>query len=87
MPEGIHNLKVSVDAESYYVLYEYSADPEYAITVHGASEVITFKVKDPDSPEPFPTAVVATSLALVAVIGVGLLVYFKKRHAKSGDKA
>ena len=31
-------------------------------------------------PEPFPTALVTTvSVALVAVIGVGLLVYFKKR--------
>jgi nitrous oxidase accessory protein NosD len=34
----------------------------------------------PDLPEPFPTALVATaSGTLVAVIGVGLLVYFKKR--------
>jgi hypothetical protein len=38
--------------------------------------------------EPFPTALVATaSGASVAIIGAGLLVYFKKRRAKSGDEA
>jgi hypothetical protein len=43
----------------------------------GASETITFNV---EVPEPFPTAlVVAASVATVAVMGVGLLVYFKKR--------
>jgi hypothetical protein len=41
----------------------------------GASETIHFKVE-----QPFPTTLVATvSAASVAVIGVGLLVYFKKR--------
>ena len=30
-------------------------------------------------PEPFPTALVIASIASVAVVGVGLLVYFKKR--------
>jgi LPXTG-motif cell wall-anchored protein len=30
-------------------------------------------------PEPFPTAMVTTSVITVAVIGAGLLVYFKKR--------
>ena len=41
----------------------------------GASETITFTIE-----VPFPTALVATaSLTAVAVVGVGLLVYFKKR--------
>jgi multisubunit Na+/H+ antiporter MnhC subunit len=32
--------------------------------------------------EPFPTALVVASVVLVAVIGISLLVYFKKRsHA------
>jgi parallel beta-helix repeat protein len=44
----------------------------------GASETITFNV---EVPEPFPTAlVVAASIATVSVVGVGLLVYFKKRE-------
>jgi parallel beta-helix repeat protein len=44
----------------------------------GASETTTFTVA---KPEPFPTTLVAaTSVAVVAVVGVGLLVYFKKRN-------
>jgi hypothetical protein len=42
----------------------------------GASETIYFNV---EVPEPFPTAMVTTSVITVAVIGAGLLVYFKKR--------
>jgi N-acetylneuraminic acid mutarotase len=43
----------------------------------GASQTVTFTVA---VPEPFPTALVATvSGASIAVIGVSLLVYFKKR--------
>jgi hypothetical protein len=43
----------------------------------GASATLTFNVK---APEPFPTIfIVAASVATVAVVGVGLLVYFKKR--------
>jgi hypothetical protein len=33
--------------------------------------------------EPFPTTLVVASVVLVAVIGVGLMVYFKKRNRKS----
>lgn len=44
----------------------------------GASETINFSV---EVSEPFPTALVATaSGASVAIIGIGLLVYFKKRN-------
>jgi len=49
----------------------------------GASETIIFNVdkpEPPEPPEPFPTTLVATaSAASVAIIGAGLLVYFKKR--------
>ena len=46
----------------------------------GASETMHFSV---DVPEPFPTTLVAAaSGASVAIIGVGLLVYFKKRNHK-----
>jgi LPXTG-motif cell wall-anchored protein len=42
----------------------------------GASETIWFSVADP-----FPTTLVAVvSGASVAIIGIGLLVYFKKRN-------
>jgi parallel beta-helix repeat protein len=47
----------------------------------GASETIIFNI---DVPEPFPTILVVASIITVAIIGIVLLVYFKKRHAKSG---
>ena len=51
----------------------------------GASETVNFTL---EVPEPFPTTLVAAaSVATVAIIGVGLLVYFKKsRHSKMTDK-
>jgi hypothetical protein len=42
----------------------------------GASETICFRVE-----VPFPTALVTASTASVAVVGVGLLAYFKKRKS------
>jgi hypothetical protein len=61
------------------------ANGEHNLTVYatdeagnmGASETIYFTVA---VPEPFPTSLVAvTSVATVIVVGVALLVYFKKR--------
>ena len=43
----------------------------------GASETVYFSVD-----EPFPTALVVAPIESVAVISVGLLVYFKKRNHK-----
>jgi hypothetical protein len=40
----------------------------------GASETILFTVN-----VPFPTTLVIASVSTVAVVGIGLLVYFKKR--------
>jgi hypothetical protein len=59
---------------------------EHNVTVYAtdnvgniASETITFTIAEPE-PEPFPTTLVATgAVATIAVVGVGLLVYFKKR--------
>jgi parallel beta-helix repeat protein len=46
----------------------------------GASETITFLITEETEPEPFPTALVAVaSITSITVIGIGLLVYFKKR--------
>ena len=42
----------------------------------GASETIIFNI---DVPEPFPTTLVLASVITVAVVSIGLLVYFKKR--------
>lgn len=47
----------------------------------GASETIYFNISQPPSEtEPFPTTLVIATIAAVAVISVGLLVYFKKRN-------
>jgi hypothetical protein len=43
----------------------------------GASEIVFFTITEP--PESFPTTLVIAPIALVAVVGVGLVVYFKKR--------
>jgi hypothetical protein len=42
----------------------------------GASQTIPFTI---DQPEPFPTALIAIGVVPATVIGIGLLVYFKKR--------
>ena len=42
----------------------------------GASETVYFNV---DAPEPFPTASVAVGITSAAVVGIGALIYFKKR--------
>jgi len=65
LPIGVHNVTV------------YAWDAAGNV---GASETITFTVTEP-KPESFPTApVAAASVASIAVVGVGLLVYFRKRH-------
>jgi hypothetical protein len=43
----------------------------------GASETVHFTIEEP--PKPFPTTMVIAPIALVSVIGSGLLFYFKKR--------
>ena len=48
----------------------------------GVSETVIFTVEE--LPEPFPTMIVIAPVGSIAFVGVGLLVYFKKRHAKSG---
>jgi hypothetical protein len=44
----------------------------------GTSETNSFTVAK--EPEPFPTTLIIASIASVAVIGVGLLFYFRKRN-------
>jgi hypothetical protein len=50
----------------------------------GVSEIVMFKVA---KPEIFPTVpVVVVSAVLIAAVAAGLLVYFKKRHPKTGGR-
>jgi hypothetical protein len=52
----------------------------------GTSETIIFTIaKDPESPELFPITLITASIASVTVIGVGLLVYFRRRSHRAED--
>jgi N-acetylneuraminic acid mutarotase len=64
LSNGLHNITV------------YAKD-EFENT--GVSETISFSVDVPEPSESLPTIVVIAPIASVAVVGVGLLVYFKKR--------
>ena len=64
LSNGLHNVTVYVKDEFENM---------------GASEIVHFTIFH-EPPEPFPAApVAAASVATFAVVGVGLLVYFKKR--------
>jgi N-acetylneuraminic acid mutarotase len=47
----------------------------------GTSETIYFSIANEQKPESFPTTLIVASVVLVAVIGIGLLVYFRKRNS------
>jgi N-acetylneuraminic acid mutarotase len=68
---GLHNVTVYAEDEFENI---------------GASDTVIFSIIT--KPEPFPTALVATGsgVLVAAVVGFGLLVYFRKRHAGMGDK-
>ena len=64
-------------SEGVHYITAYAWD--YADNV-GFSETVIFTIIQEPKPEPFSTAlVVSASVALVAIIGTALLVYFKKR--------
>jgi hypothetical protein len=64
---------LSTDVVEQYTPFGYGTIPQPTLEPHS---------------EPFSTMLVAAASAvLVAIIGVGLLVYFKKRRAKSGAEA
>ncbi len=75
LKEGAHNVTVSLEADSYYVLYVVGQGFTLpSVAMHVASETIYFNVE-----VPFPTTIVIAPMASVAIIGSGLLLYFKKR--------
>ena len=78
LTEGVHSVKVSLDADSHYVLH---VDAEGftlpSVTVHAESDTVNFTI------QLFPTTLVVTvSGASVAVVAAALLVYFKKYKHK-----
>jgi len=75
IPEGNHRITINAYASGYYIegLTVYSSE------IRGSSSVC-FSIEKQIIGKPFPTTpVAAASVATVAVVGVGLLVYFKKR--------
>jgi hypothetical protein len=75
---GIGDTPYAIDADNvdnYPLMYPYDIEKD------------TIALPTPETePEPFPTMLVVASVITVAVVIVGLLVYFKKRQ-KAGDKA
>jgi N-acetylneuraminic acid mutarotase len=58
----------------------YSVNEQYTPIDYGASDLTTPSPStEPQEPIQFPEVFVAASVAIFAIVGVGLLVYFKKR--------
>ena len=74
--DGIGDIPYIIDANNidHYPLMKPVAIPELS---DGTGNIPEFP-DGTDKTEPFPTLVVAVSVAVVAVVAVGLLVYFKK---------
>jgi hypothetical protein len=70
LPDGDHNVTVSIDLLGNQTI-EMDFFASVPFTIHNTSQS--------ESQEPFPTVLVVASVVLVAVVGAGLLLYFKKR--------
>jgi hypothetical protein len=94
LQKGDYLIDVGLEANSYYLVYDYYTAENVtggmpigillpssslsSVIVTGSSEMIRFAV---GASEPFPVVpVAAASGASLAIVGVGLLVYFKKRN-------
>ena len=78
--DGQENVTISGNVTLYGLSYGVHNVTVYAWDVvgnAGASETVFFTITEP--PESFPTTLVIAPIASVAVVGVGLVVYFKKR--------
>ena len=80
LTEGAHNITVIVESESTYVIEEYRfSDSPKTTPILESSETAFFNIVEPNA-ESFPTTfALAVSGLSLAVVSVGLLLYFKKR--------
>jgi hypothetical protein len=80
---GIHNIKVGLEADSYYVVkYTYNlSDALSSIKLYVESTPVTFEIAAQPEPrlDSTSTAVIIASTAIVIIVGSGLLVHFRKR--------
>jgi hypothetical protein len=83
MAVGTHNLEVGLEADSYYVVrYTYNfSDALSSVKLHAEAAPINFRVATDlgIQLESFPITPIAASVATVAIVSLGSLVYFKKR--------
>lgn len=81
--DGYENVTVTGNTSLTGLSYGAHNLTVYAVDVAGntgVSETIYFTISEPEpTPEPFPTTMVIAPIASVAVVGVVLLVYLKKR--------
>jgi hypothetical protein len=70
---GQHTLQVTVTAESRYYPHPTYSFFSYQTYPLGVSQTIVFNV------EPSPTTIIIATISPLAIIGIVLLVYFKKR--------
>lgn len=89
LTKGGHSVIIDLEATTYYnPYYPNHTSAARSKRLDNVSDTIHFTVNTPEpfpnTSEPFPTAIVAAaSGASVAIIGIGLLIYFRKRnHAK-----
>jgi hypothetical protein len=78
LPEGPHNLTVNLQRDSYYVDRAFTSLYPSNIQMNFTSEVMYFTVTT-STPTSTPTMLVIVPMVSVAVVGIVLLVYFKKR--------
>lgn len=75
LTEGTHNIRVCLEANSYYVVNLYGPETFSSVKVNGASEPITLTIS-----KPYPIApVIAATVIVAVVVSVGWLLYRKGR--------
>jgi hypothetical protein len=89
LPDGAHNVTVFIgQVLGDGTIRPANVDP-FSTTANFNVDSTTNSSPSPQdtASAPFPTSLVIAVVATVAAIGVGLLVYFKKRRKESGGKA
>ena len=92
IPEGTHTLQIVacgiVTIREAMFVYNSKSETNASIILTVNSIQASPSPEPTPHPEPFPTVPVVVASVIVAVVaGAGLLVYFRKRHTKSGVKA
>ena len=82
----LSNLSVGWHNVTVYLMNDARGTIGYGGALSSANAKFIIEPEPQTEPEPTPTTLVVTSIASVAFVSAGLLVYFKKRQ-KSKDKA